>query len=81
MLSFLHCEKVGFQKKLFTKSNPLVWLLTFRRQKPKPKSKPNTSLLSLLPNSVHSCLLKEKVAGTFSTVEEGGHQRESQLPF
>jgi hypothetical protein len=44
VLSVLHCKKVGFQKKLLPGSCPLVWLLAFRGQKPKPKAKPNTPL-------------------------------------
>jgi hypothetical protein len=38
VLSVLHCEKVGFLKKLLPGSSPLVWLLVFRGQKPKPNA-------------------------------------------
>jgi hypothetical protein len=42
VLSVLHCEKVGFYKKMLPRSSPLVWLLVYMGQKPKPKAKPNT---------------------------------------
>jgi hypothetical protein len=45
VLSDLHYEKVGFSKKLFPRSSPLVGFWLLGGQKPKPKVKPNTPKL------------------------------------